>query len=507
MPVIRLQRCSNSEVGIRNSEDTNFPIPTSDFRFPKFTGKDPLSVLQSWLLNILYTTIVVIGWPWFLWRYFQGKNRRGWSQKLFGSVDLPPGVNPKGSQNPKNLIWIHAVSVGEVNLLGSILQEFANRAPEIKIAISTTTETGYDLAKSKYPESYVFFCPFDFTWAIKRVLRRLNPAALVLTELELWPNLIATADHLNVPVIVANGRLSEKSAQGYGRLSWLLKSSFKKLSLVLCQTNAYADRFVKLGCQPSDVLVTGNVKFDGIQTDRHNEATRALVQVSEIHPSARVFLAGSTQLEEDLIAAKAFQNLAPKHPELRLVLAPRHPQRVGDLVSQLGQLGIETQLRSELNPVSNPATAKSSPTDLDGTSVKPVLIIDVIGELGAWWGRADIAYVGGSMGSREGQNMIEPAAYGAPVSFGPRTKNFNDLVNELLANDAARVVRNQSELTSFVSQCLDNPEFAKSTGSRAQQVVLAHRGASAKTVDGILNLILPAQPSSKNAERKISDAA
>jgi len=173
------------------------------------------------------------------------------------------------------------VSVGEVNLLGSIIQEFRNRdsesASKIKFAISTTTETGYDLAKAKYPECFLFFCPFDFTWAIKRVVKRLNPAALVLTELELWPNLIATADRSGVPVVVANGRLSEKSAQGYGRMSWLLKSSFEKLSLVLCQSKTYADRFVKLGCQPSNVRVTGNVKFDGVQTDRQNAATRQLV--------------------------------------------------------------------------------------------------------------------------------------------------------------------------------------------------------------------------------------
>jgi len=442
-----------------------------------------------------------MGWPWFLWRYFQGKNRRGWSQKLFGTIDPPSDISPT-SPTDSNLIWVHAVSVGEVNLLGSVLHQFANRAPEIKIAISTTTETGYDLAKSKYPESYVFFCPFDFTWAIKRVLRRLSPAALVLTELELWPNLIATADRMNIPVIVANGRLSEKSAQGYGRLRLLLKSSFEKLSLVLCQTNAYAERFVKLGSQRSNVLVTGNVKFDGIQTDRHNEATRALVQVSGIEPTEQVFLAGSTQLEEDLIAVKVFQNLAPKHPELRLILAPRHPQRVSDLVSRLGQLGIETQLRSELRSGNTPyQTQKSNRT------LKPILVIDVIGELGAWWGRADIAYVGGSMGSREGQNMIEPAAYGTPVSFGPRTKNFNDLVNELLANDAATVVRSELELTSFVGKCLDIPEFATAAGSRAQHLVLSHRGASAKTFDAILNLVWPTHASINNASTDISEAA
>ena len=398
------------------------------------------------------------------------------------------------------------MSVGEVNLLGCIIDEFRSRDPKITFAISTTTETGYDLAKSKYPESYLFFCPFDFTWAIKRVLKRLKPAALVLTELELWPNLIATADRLGVDVVVANGRLSEKSARGYGRMSWLLKSSFEKLSLVLCQSNTYADRFVSLGCDRRDVRVTGNVKFDHIQTDRGNEATQELVRLSGIDAPEQVFLAGSTQLEEDLIAAKAFQELAPEYPQLRLVLAPRHPQRVGELVSQLEQLGVEIQLRSELESLANASgyDNRSGQQESDRTS-KPVLIIDVIGELGSWWGRADIAYVGGSMGSREGQNMIEPAGYGVPVSFGPRTKNFQELVNDLIANDAATVVKNQSELRDFVQHCLGDPSAAQSAGSRAQQVVLNHAGASARTVDAIFDLVRVTQGQVRPTQ--VSDAA
>jgi len=420
-----------------------------------------------------------VGSPWLLWRYFKGKSRRGWGHKLFGLIDPPASALPLAARDSSELIWIHAVSVGEVNLLGS--------------TISTTTETGYDLAKSRYPESYIFFCPFDFSWAIKRVLRRLKPAALVLTELELWPNMIATADRMNVPVVVANGRLSEKSAKGYGRMLWLLKSSFEKLSLVLCQSNAYADRFVKLGCNRRDVRVTGNVKFDGIQTDRNNAATQELVRLSGIAASEQVFLAGSTQLEEDLIAAKTFQELVPNHPELRLVLAPRHPKRVGELVGHLKQLGMEIQLRSELGD-----------RKLDSAS-RSVLIIDVIGELGAWWGRADIAYVGGSMGSREGQNMIEPSAYGVPVSFGPRTKNFHELVTELLANQAATVVKDQSELSDFVRHCLDDPSAAGSAGSRAQQVVLNHAGASARTVDAIFDLVRGIEGQGQSIQ--ISDAA
>ena len=455
-----------------------------------------MSSIRSWILNIIYAAIVVVGSPWLLWRFIKGKSRRGWGQKLFGSID-PPTEVASSVHDSKELIWIHAVSVGEVNLLGSILQEFKSRDPEIKFAISTTTETGYDLAKSKYPDCYLFFCPFDFTWAIKRVLKRLKPSALVLTELELWPNLIATARRCGVPVVVANGRLSEKSARGYGKFSWFLKPSFEKLSLVLCQSQTYADRFVGLGCHWTAVKVTGNVKFDGVETDRQNIATQNLVQLSGLEEPEVVFLAGSTQLEEDLIAAKAFHELAPEYPQLRLVLAPRHPKRVGELVSHLEQLGIEILLRSKLNSDSRRGNCESP--------IKPVLIIDTIGELGAWWGRADIAYVGGSMGSREGQNMIEPAAYGVPVSFGPRTKNFHDLVTELIASDAATVVKNQSELRDFMQRCLDDPTAAQAAGSRGQQVVLNHAGASARTVDAILDLVRGVQGQAQPIQ--ISDAA
>lgn len=460
-------------------------------------------MIQTWILNTIYATLLVVGSPWLLWRLIKGKSRRGWGQKLLGLIS-PPSIESSESALAPETIWIHAVSVGEINLLVSIIQEYRKRDPEINFAISASTETGYDLAKAKYPECFVFFCPLDFTWAIRRVLKQLKPAALILTELELWPNLIAVADRFSVPVVVANGRLGDNSARGYERLSWVLRSSFEKLSLALCQSKTYADRFVKFGCRPEVVRVTGNVKFDGVQTDRQNAATRELVRLSGIEESEAVFLAGSTQLEEDLIAAKVFQSLASQYPDLRLVLAPRHPQRVSDLVGRLGQLGIKTELRSVLGSHESNSLG-SAGNDAADSQLKPVLIIDVIGELRAWWGRADIAYVGGSMGSREGQNMIEPAAYGIPVSFGPRTKNFEDLVTELLTNQAATVVRDESELSDFVRSCLDDPATAKSVGKRAQQVVLNHAGASAKTVDEILALIrgVKARPAKLN----ISDAA
>lgn len=430
---------------------------------------------MTWFLNAIYLVILICGSPWMVWRTWKGKNRRGWTQKLFGNIKP---TFPSATSN-QNRIWFHAVSVGEVNLLDQIIQELRSRQPGIEIAISTTTETGFDLALLKHPDCFVFFCPFDFSWAIKRVVARLKPDALVLVELEMWPNLISVTSQKDVPVVLINARLSEKSARGYGRAHWFLNSVFRKLKLVLCQSEEYAERFVGLGCAAEKVIVTGNVKFDGIQIDRKNERTGELIELAGINPSDKLFVAGSTQLEEDLLAAKAFQKNRPNDPNLRLILVPRHPERVGALVGHLQKLGLATQLRSEIS--NRPPEAR-----WDNDSV---LIVDVIGELGGWWGRANIAFVGGSMGNRGGQNMIEPAGYGMPVSFGPNTWNFNETVEQLVSARACRVVHGLDDLSQFLEWSLTQAEQAAKMGEQAQKVVLQHVGASQRTVESLCQIL------------------
>lgn len=436
---------------------------------------------MSFVLNTVYLCLLVIGSPWLLWRRIRwGKNRRGWTQKLFGLTPVRDDDRP--------CVWFHAVSVGEVNLLAPILQQLNSLCPDVEVVISTTTETGFDLAHKKYPDLMVFFFPLDFSWAIKNALRRIKPNLIVLSELEMWPNFIRLAEQHSasvagqnigerssgIPVAIVNGRLSEPSFRGYRRLGFLMSGSFKRLSLVMAQNETYAERFRALGCCESRVVVTGSVKFDGLQTDRQNQKTRHLADLAGLKEDEFVFVAGSTQFEEDLLAAKAYRQLVNRFPQLHLVLVPRHPERVPQLVRALNQLDISVQLRSRLELVNR---------ETNSDNQKSVLVVDVIGELSAWWGAADAAYVGGSMGSRGGQNMIEPAAYGVPVAFGPSTENFQEIVTQLLDAKAATVVHDLVELSEYVARTLTDTTWADEIGTRAQDVVLQHDGASERTAN------------------------
>lgn len=379
---------------------------------------------------------------------------------------------PQPASEHVPIIWMHAVSVGEVNLLESIIDALP---ANFSFAISTTTETGYDLAIQKYGKHQVFFCPFDFSWAVRRTIETVQPSAIVLAELEIWPNLISIADELGIPVIVANGRLSDKSLRGYRRFAWITRRCFERLSFVGAQSETYANRFIQLGCPEGRVSVTGSVKFDGAKTDRNNAITQQLVAAAGFRDQDVVFVAGSTQLEEDRMVADVYLKLKPNFPELRVVLVPRHPERCGQLASELAELGIEFSMRSQQIAVDTGDAAVAAPIDF--------LLVDVIGELGAWWGRADVGYVGGSMGSREGQNMIEPAAFGVPVSFGPRTRNFREVVEQLLAAEAAVVVHCPSDLSRFVREAFENRSAMEAMGGRAREIVIANRGASKRTAE------------------------
>jgi len=420
-----------------------------------------------------------------MWRALVlGKNRNGWWQKLFGFV---PRRKSQGQA-----IWIHAVSVGEVNLLAPIIAEIKQQHPGLEIAISTTTQTGFELALQKYAEHVVFYCPFDFTWAIKRVIKRIRPEMLVLAELELWPNLIATTHSRGIPVTVVNGRLSENSFKGYQRIKWMVEPSFRKLSFVGAQNETYANRFKELGCPTDRVVVTGNVKFDGVQTNRDSPTVaneiEKLKRIANVSADEWVFVAGSTQPEEDKLVAQVYKQLKTKIPKLRLIIVPRHPNRSRHLGEQLTAMGLPSIYRS--------SCSSDSPESIDGSvedSAKPIFIVDVIGELTGWWGVANAGYVGGSMGSRGGQNMMEPAGFGIPISFGPNTVNFRDVVSELLFHDAATVVQGESSLREFVSKAFFDPDWSAESGANAQKVVLSNIGAAQRTVEFLCAILDPAQ--------------
>ena len=427
---------------------------------------------MPYLLNLVYAALLLIGSPWLLASALRkGKYRQGLTQKLFGRVP------PRSSSVP--CVWVHAVSLGEVSLIAPLLDEIKSRHPDSDIVISTTTLTGYTLAKTRYAEHLVFYCPLDFSWAVRCAVRRIRPALLVLAELELWPNLIAAARAAGAKVAIVNGRLSDRSFRGYRRFRPLVRPLLAKLDLIAAQNPLSADRFLEIGAPSETVYVTGSLKFDGAQADRDNPTTARLRQLAGFGARDTIFLAGSTQAPEEDLALAAFRQCAVEHPELRLVIVPRHPERFGEVAQRLAASGLAWQRRSELG---------DSPVDPRAR----VLLVDRVGELGAWWGTAQIAYVGGSMGKRHGQNMIEPAAYGCAVSFGPHTRNFRDVVAALLEAGGATVVRDQAELSAFVRRCLEEPRFAQDLGERAQRVVASHLGAARRTAD-LLDALLADQ--------------
>jgi 3-deoxy-D-manno-octulosonic-acid transferase len=309
-------------------------------------------------------------------------------------------------------------------------------------------------------------------------MRRVRPALLVLAELELWPNLVAAAKEHGALVAIINGRLSDKSFPGYRRIRPLVARVLRQIDVIAAQDDESASRFRALGAPADRVHITGSLKYDGANTNRDNPRTTALRGLADVMDDDIVFLAGSTQEPEEQIAIEIFRRLAPQHPRLRLILVPRHPERFDTVAKLLETSRLPWQRRTALTRRPNCRPA-------------PILLIDTVGELAAWWGTANIAFVGGSFGSRGGQNMIEPAAYGAAVSFGPNTWNFRDITAALTAAEAAAVVRDAAELERFVQCCLVDPEYAAALGTRAQSLVRSQLGATARTA-ALLDTLIPA---------------
>ena len=432
----------------------------------------------SWGLNLVYTLILVVCAPFIIWTALRTKKyREGFAEKICGLVPPRQGENP--------CLWLHAVSVGEVNLIGTLLAEIRTRHPDWDMVLSTTTKTGFDLARRKYRDLPVFYCPLDFSWAVRTAMRRIRPSALVLVELELWPNLIWAAEAHGATVAIVNGRLSDGSFRGYRRLGPLIARLLKRVHLIAAQDHETARRFRTLGANVDAVRVTGSLKYDGAETDRGNRQTRRLQQLAGIGTADIVFLAGSTQEPEEKYALEIYRRLSHAHPQLRLILVPRHPERFDAVAKLLEDSDVSWRRRSELTH-EEPLGGRQP---IDDAAKRPVLLVDSVGELGAWWGASHIALVGGSFGSRGGQNMIEPAAYGAAVAFGPHTENFRDVVAALLAVDAATVTQDATELEVFVRRCLEDPQYAQRLGHNARRLVASQLGATDRTCQLLENIL------------------
>ncbi|HYV38322.1 MAG TPA: 3-deoxy-D-manno-octulosonic acid transferase [Gemmataceae bacterium] len=432
---------------------------------------------MPYLLNLLYCSVLIFLSPWLLYKALTtGKYRRGLWHKLTGRAFRRKGNAP--------CIWFHGVSVGEIHLLQHVVAAFRRRHLNWHCVISTTTDTGFAEAEKRFPGCPVFWWPFDFTWAVKRALRRVRPDVIVLAEGELWPNFLTCAKRQAMRVAVVNGRMSPRSLARYQKLSGLARRVWGKLDLVAAQTADYARNFEALGART--VHVTGSVKYDGANGDRNNPRTRQFRELFGVQSNDLILVAGSTQDPEERIVLDIYRRAAAVHPNLRLFLVPRQQDRFEPVAGLLQRSGLPFVRRS---------TISGPRTDSRG-----IVLVDTIGELGALWGLADVAFVGGSLdGQRGGQNMIEPAAYGAAVVFGPHVWNFKEIAGRLLENGAAVQVKNAEELEKEIERLLADAKARDEMGAAGRDLVHSQQGATERTLVLLDELIAPSSGKAKAA--------
>ncbi|MCC8998344.1 MAG: lipid IV(A) 3-deoxy-D-manno-octulosonic acid transferase [Candidatus Contendobacter sp.] len=416
---------------------------------------------ERWLRRI-YTGLLYLMLPLALLRlYWRGYRDPGHRQRWRERLGFVP-------QSPTGGLWLHAVSVGETRAALPLIRALQARYPDRPLLVTTTTLTGSRQVREALGEQvHHVYAPYDLPGAVARFLRNTQPRLAVIMETELWPNLLRQCAVAGIPTVIANARLSERSARGYARIRGLTGSMLRDITLIAAQAEADAERFRALGAPR--VQVTGNLKYDLSLPATLPEQGRALRRdvLGENRP---VWIAASTHAGEDEPILDAFAILRIGWPELLLILTPRHPERFDRVAALCRQRGFPTVRRSEQRPCA-PDSA--------------VFLGDSMGELLQFYAAADLAFVGGSLVATGGHNVLEPALLGLPVLFGPHMFNFTEAGERLLEAEAAWQIANAAELAVAVERLLTDPERRQAAGQRGRAVVKRHRGALAALLAGI----------------------
>jgi 3-deoxy-D-manno-octulosonic-acid transferase len=420
--------------------------------------------------NFALLAVLVLGSPWWLWRMATTrKYREGLGERL-------GGVRGLRGQGGRPVIWVHAVSVGEVLAVSRLVKTLDAELAEYFIAVSTTTRTGQELARERFGADRVFYCPLDLPWAVRAYLNALKPKMLVLAETEFWPNLLNGCFRRGIPVAVVNARISDRSWPRYRRLRWLWEPFLGKLGRVLAQSETDAERLRAIGCRAERVSVAGNLKFD-VRAAEEADATRRLKTFAA---TMRFVVAGSTLEGEEAALLEVWRRLLKADPNLVLVLAPRHPERFGAVAGLLDDGGVSWVRRSDWR--SHPwGSAKP---------LKPgeIVLLDTIGELASVYSIAAVAFVGGSLVPAGGHNPLEPAQFGIPFVMGPHYANFRAITDDLRAHEAIRVA-DRDELGAALMDLLRDRPAAEAMGGRAKRVFDEQAGATGRCVAALKELL------------------
>ncbi len=469
------------------------------------------------LYNLLLPVVLIVGLPKYLKKAIQrGNVKRNFLQRLgFYSRETRQALARKGN------LWIHAVSVGEVLVALKVIRAIRQREPDRPIVLSTTTPTGFALAeKEKVEGMTVIYNPADLPWTTWAVTRRIRPQAILLVEAEVWPNLVAVARALKVPVFLINARLSRRSERRFRRFSFMTRPIFQLLEAVCVQYEGETSRWEGLGVTAARIHCLGSVKYDD------EGAAPPLQQIEELREalaaarpkeaaSGPILLAGSTHPGEEAFVGQVYLKLREEFPDLYYIAVPRHAERGRQVSTELHDAGLLPNFRIPLTgetnesgnsngnglhghpPESNngpvwetspPSLSPVVPSPVTGSERKaPCLVVNTTGELRAWYYLADLVVIGKSFLGEGGQNPVEAIVAGKPVIFGPHMENFTTLVTGILDGNGARQATGEAELLQISRELLRNPTRASQLAENGKRVLECHNGSAARTAELVLN--------------------
>jgi 3-deoxy-D-manno-octulosonic-acid transferase len=373
--------------------------------------------------------------------------------------------------------WVHAVSVGETIAVKPLLKALKSAFPKSRIVLSNGTETGRSIAVKIAEVDHAIYFPFDYRFAVTRALARVRPSLVVVVETEIWPNFLRAARKMGVPALLVNGRISDRSFGRYLKLSWFFRPVLADIAAFCMQTAEDARRIVAIGAEPARVHVARNLKYDipvNVPSPGNKRELRADCGIPE---GVMVFTAGSTHAGEEEMVVAAYMRILAEGRDGLLVLAPRHPERAGEVAEILGKAGLPFTRRSAL--------------DRREREFRPgeVLLVDTVGELMRFYALADAVFVGGSLVATGGHNILEPASLGVPVMFGPHMHNFREAAEIILASGGGLQVRDGEELAASLKILLDDEERRRAMGESGVKLLLANSGATEKHMEVIRKLL------------------
>ena len=425
------------------------------------------------LYSVLVLAVAVIASPWFVYQALRYK-------KYVASLGQRMGYLPVSfNMDADESIWIHAVSVGEVLTARPLISDLKRRYPNLRMFLSTTTLAGQQLARRSVQDvDAVFYFPFDLGIFVRRTLDLVRPKLFIMMETEIWPNLLYECRQRGVKTAVVNGRLSARSFSRYRMIRGFMRRVLDHVDRFLVQSEESARRFIDIGADPARVVVTGSLKFDSLDLSPNALQARSRDRVLRYFrvPSSRlVIVAGSTMKGEESAVLRAFRRVRTTTPNALLVIAPRHPERFGEVEELVRSEGWKTARRSDLAIDTEPRV--------------DVVVLDTIGELATVYQIATVVFVGGSLVATGGHNVLEPAVFGKPIVFGPHMDNFAEIAEAFVSNGAGVQVAGDEQLDDTLTSLMSDPVRRARLGAAARALVEANRGAKEKSVIVLADLL------------------